>query len=68
MGKCKACAATLVWAKTINGRAIPLDAVDPSTGNIRVVDGIAHVGQPGTGHYVSHFVRCPGANLFRRPR
>lgn len=52
-------------------RAIPLDAVTSERGNVRVVDDVAHVGVPpldGERLYLSHFVTCPNADKWRRPR
>jgi hypothetical protein len=64
MGACRSCGATVVWAKTRNGKSMPLDQVDPNTGNVRIVDGVAHVGM--TGHHVSHFATCPAADKWRK--
>lgn len=65
-GKCRSCGTEVVWCKTRSGKSMPLDAVDPSTGNVRIVDGVAHVGADGSGHYVAHFVSCPEAAKWRR--
>ena len=66
MGKCRSCGAEVVWVKTRSGRSMPLDAVNPNAGNVRIVDNVAHVGADGSGHYVSHFSTCPEADQWRR--
>lgn len=68
MGTCRSCSARVVWAKKSDGKPHPLEAVDPYTGNARVVDGVIVFGAPGTGHYVSHFARCPDAAKWRPKR
>jgi hypothetical protein len=68
MGKCRSCGAEVVWSTTKNGKRIPLEAVNPNTGNVRVVNDVAVVGPPGSGHYVVHFTACPNAGDWRRDR
>lgn len=68
MGRCRSCGKELVWAKTRNGKSIPLEACAPSEGNVRIdaQDGLAHVGQTGSGPYLCHFATCPKADSWRR--
>jgi hypothetical protein len=66
MGKCRSCGVELVWAKTARGKSMPLEAVAPSDGNVRIVDGVARVGETGSGPYLCHFGRCPDAASWRR--
>jgi hypothetical protein len=61
--RCRACNAPLVWATSENGRPMPLDAKPEK----RVVVGGDGVGRVVTTH-VSHFVTCPKAGEFRKPK
>lgn len=63
---CGSCGAPLEWAKTLRGRSIPVDPETVESGNLRVVDGIAYFGSPGSGDRVSHFATCPNADQHRR--
>lgn len=70
--KCQSCGATITWAKTENGRAMPLDAAPVDNGNMQVVDGVAIIvgdllspGDDGP-RYVSHFATCPNSAAHRR--
>lgn len=68
-GICRGCGAEITWARTAQGKNIPLEFADPSTnGNIRIDEkGFALVtSRRGTGPYISHFVKCPQAHTFRR--
>ena len=77
MPACKSCGAGIIWAKTIKGATIPLDAEPTKTGNIVIEDGNALVynnpdaiaprlrSEP---RYVSHFATCPNADEHRKPR
>lgn len=66
MGRCRDCDAEVVWSTTRNGKCMPLEAVDPGTGNIRVVNDLIVIGPDGSGHYRSHFSTCPAADARRR--
>lgn len=69
MGTCRSCGASVIWAKTAKGKSMPLEAVPPSEGNVRVnKDGVAEYGAKGSGPYVSHFATCKDAPLWRKPR
>lgn len=65
MGTCRSCFRRVVWAKKADGRDHPLDQVPPSEGNIRIVDGVIHIGKKGTGPYQSHFATCAQAGQWR---
>lgn len=65
MGDCRSCGARIVWAKKADGKPTPLDPVEPGEGNIRIENGVAMVGKPGTGPYRSHFASCPDAGKWR---
>jgi hypothetical protein len=74
--KCKACDAPIVWAKTPNGKVIPIDAEPSPDGNVVLFAG------PGSGELLaffrnvkgahrlhkSHFATCPNADRFRKWR
>lgn len=73
MNKCRSCGAEIRWAKTPNGKTIPLDAKPRSDGKLAISDGglVVTVGSaPFEGftdeRYVSHFATCPNANIHRR--
>ena len=44
--RCKACGAEIIWSRTVNDKAIPLDYPPNPDGNVRIVNGIAHVYGP----------------------
>lgn len=66
MGKCRSCGVELIWAQTRSGKSMPLEAVSPSDGNVRIVDGAARVGETGSGPYLCHFATCPQAEKWKR--
>lgn len=65
-GRCRACNATIRWAVTRNGRAIPLD-VDPAIdGNVelqgddeRLAVVVDPRSPPSRFRYKAHFATCP---------
>lgn len=69
-GKCRSCQADIHWAKTVNGKSMPIERTDD--GNLIVVNGIAHVipkGQEpvaGMPRFVSHFATCPNSKQHRK--
>ena len=72
MNDCRSCHAPIIWAKTANGKAIPIDATPTSLGNIEVDGGTAKyvtadVNALGP-RYVAHFATCPQANNYSRPK
>lgn len=83
MSHCRSCAAPIRWAKTLNGKAIPLNAEPDPAGNIALKD----TGDPnaplarvlagadlfdartaGTELWLSHYATCPDGQKWRRPR
>jgi hypothetical protein len=78
---CRACKAPIVWAKTENGRPMPLDPEPDAGGNITltrsagrlvavvlapaVVEALRDDGERRL-FYRSHFATCPYADEFRR--
>lgn len=76
-GKCKSCGASIIWAKTINGKSIPLNADPVDFGNVALINGVAHVlgpskkNDPGfatTNRYHSHFGTCPNSVFHRKKK
>jgi hypothetical protein len=76
MPECKSCGAPLIWAKTIKGHSLPLDAQPSPKGNVIVTeDGTAMVYRDPSAiapryanepRYVSHFATCPNAETHRK--
>jgi hypothetical protein len=75
--KCRSCGAPIVWAETVKGRRIPIDAQPAHDGNIRLEDRgqfvppLAHVltGQiENTQRWRSHFASCPNAAQHRHTK
>lgn len=68
MSTCRACPAEIRWARTTNGKTIPLDAEPDPAGNVRLVDDVAHVIGPDPTldpdddgvRYMPHHATCPG--------
>ena len=67
---CSSCNSPVIWARTTNGRAMPLNPTPKVGGNIELRDGVAHVVTPDqlVERYTSHFYDCPNAKSHRRPR
>lgn len=61
--RCRYCGRQIRWAKTVNGKPIPLDLHTDPKGNIMLHEGIANVvGQsddPADVRHMAHFVTCP---------
>ncbi len=71
MAKCRSCGATIWWVKTTRGKAMPIDPVETTEGNINLCEGVAHVlgpieQEPGKAYYTSHFATCPHAARHRK--
>lgn len=79
MSRCRSCDAEIVWAETVNGKKIPLDAGHHLRG-VRVKRDdpliLADEGDVRAGNaviravptYVSHFATCPNAAEHRKGR
>jgi len=76
LSKCASCHASIYWASTRIGRAMPIDAEPSDDGNVALVWSerlnriVCHVvaDRAGFGHPLrtSHFATCPDADRFRR--
>ncbi len=73
--KCRSCEAPILWAVTVKGRRIPLDAQPAHDGNIRLEDqgrfqppiAIIVTGRiENQTLYKSHFATCPNAANHRK--
>lgn len=71
---CRSCQAPVIWVRTEAGKAMPVDAEPVPNGNLLLVAEqgkvIAYVREPdmlNTSRYVSHFVTCGQADVWRRP-
>jgi hypothetical protein len=77
---CRSCGARIVWAETISGRRMPVDADPAPDGNL-----VLAYSSPGAApmavvvtpsqpmlddppRYLSHFVTCPNAEHHRKDR
>lgn len=62
---CRTCWASIVWARTGSGKAIPLDLEPTEAGNVELVDGVAkvwgtaHVWPEGAVRFMPHHATCP---------
>ena len=63
MSKCKSCGAEIVWAKTANGRAVPMDPPEKRYVLKQKFNG-DHVEIEET--WLSHFATCPDSALHRK--
>jgi hypothetical protein len=76
--RCSSCNGGIIWAKTISGKKMPIDAAPVSHGNIALEETreglVAHVmstkalQDANCERYVSHFATCRDATQHRRPR
>ncbi|MEZ5152095.1 hypothetical protein [Rhodococcus zopfii] len=79
--KCRSCRHQIVWAQTVNGKAMPLDVEPSERGNVAVdlVFGVLHAGVVSGPDrdslraakrplYLSHFTTCPHADNWRNNR
>jgi hypothetical protein len=78
--QCRSCGRPIVWAISAAGKNIPLDPEPRADGNLlrhaSTLDGkivfraeVVDRDDPTLANrYVSHFVTCPDAKNFRRPR
>jgi hypothetical protein len=75
--QCRSCEADIIWARTVTGRRMPVDA-DPDVGGtvqLEVIQGFvrATVHTPTAetvrqGLHHSHFSTCPDADEWRKRR
>lgn len=63
-GTCSSCGAAILWAKTPQGKAMPLDAKPEKRVVLGRQTGEAHV----LDTYLPHWASCPNAAQHRRPR
>ena len=76
---CRSCGAEILWARTVAGKAIPLDAEPRPDGNVRIapiggIDAALVLTDPAERAaaqiegpvYVTHFATCPNAAEHRR--
>jgi len=78
--ECNTCGAPMYWARTRDGKAIPIDVKPTPKGNILLTynqsrDDLnakvyapnnTHNIPPGRNRYTSHFATCPDADKHRR--
>jgi hypothetical protein len=79
-GSCRSCPASVIWASTVKGKAMPVDFEPDPDGNVQLtarpgrapLAEFVGVGQGGLldGEPLrhSHFTTCPNADQHRRPR
>lgn len=68
-GKCKGCGKKIIWARGLNGKWQPLDAVAPCfrlIGGLDILTTGEVTCERATDTLVSHFATCPDANRFSR--
>jgi hypothetical protein len=67
----------MIWAKTVNGKNIPLDEMPDEKGTFTLDEEhdppiAEHISgrtlEPGTERFTSHFSTCPEADRFRKAR
>lgn len=76
MANCRSCGAEIIWARTVAGRLIPLDAepAERPKGIFRLeealLDGGPQIAISAASDpvYISHFATCPHADEHRRER
>jgi ssDNA-binding Zn-finger/Zn-ribbon topoisomerase 1 len=69
MSKCRDCGAEVIWAKSKNGKPMPLDAkpLDPGQGKFVLYDENA-VWAPDDGEYTCHLDKCTEKSQYTRAR
>jgi hypothetical protein len=73
MANCRSCGASVIWAETAMGKAMPLDETPTPTGNMVLITGKTRAVNDEDRElkretYTSHFATCPDAAQHRRPR
>lgn len=76
MTNCRSCAAQIEFVRTVAGRTMPLDAAPTPEGNVRIIDGLAHVLGPLDTAVLTeaeraelrmpHHATCPDAGEWKR--
>lgn len=77
--QCKACRAPIVWAQTLAGKSMPVDASPAADGNVllfpladrrwlAVVMTKDEAASKSDERFKSHFATCPNASAFRGPK
>ena len=70
MSACRSCGEVIRWAKTAQGKNIPINPEPSSAGNIVFEGQVASVLPDPSKYegekYVSHFVTCPDAGKWRK--
>jgi len=62
--KCRSCGAPIIWAITLSGKRIPLDAEQVKPNHyFRLDNGYAVKSKP---LYQAHFASCPDADRWRK--
>ena len=65
---CRSCKAPIIWAESVKGKKMPIDAERVDDGNFEIVGGQAFTVANSGPHYQSHFASCPEANIWREAR
>lgn len=78
MSACRSCGAEIIWARTENGKRMPLDAEATHIGDSSELRGLQSVTFVDGEYrcsparpmlvYVSHFATCPNAGSHRQAR
>ena len=73
LGRCRGCNASIKWAHTEKGKAIPLDPDPRLDGNLELVPGSKNVvrfvradSPPSDFRWVTHFATCPVRRQFTK--
>lgn len=77
--RCRSCDAPIIWARTINGKTMPVDAEPTEGGNVllEIRQGLmratvyppdATLIDPDLTFRLSHFTTCPDAQGWRKGR
>lgn len=71
MSRCKGCARPIRWAKSTNGKPIPVDPDERADGNLILSvdllgEAVAEYVEAGKGTHVSHFATCEYSSGFRK--
>lgn len=69
MASCGSCGATITWARTITGKAAPMERADDGTWVIDG-DGVVRQAKAATNgpRYRSHFASCKDAAQWRKAK